>query len=106
MTITTGFKPSELLQNYTDWCNFVKTLNMSDELRAWYIAWDHWDFACSPMEDKDRQQRRYGHYLGWFAHITTINKERELIQEEAKDTVKKFGVSHYDGKFYTLIRKY
>ena len=62
------FKPSELLLSYPD---FKKLSREREEKlhpkdKAWLYAWRFHDLAVSPMDDKERSQIRYGHYIGWF----------------------------------------
>ena len=40
--------------------------NLSKDDRLWLNRWDSWDMACSPMDDSERRQIRYGHFLCWF----------------------------------------
>jgi hypothetical protein len=63
-----GFAPDELQLGYTAWTRLSESRrkHLSAGVRAWLGAWNLWDLACSPMDDKERRLIRYGHYLGWW----------------------------------------
>lgn len=61
------FKPSELLLSYSEFKE-LSDVPCSSDLQEWLNAWNAWDFACSPLNDSERKQIRYGYYLGWWAH--------------------------------------
>lgn len=64
----TGFTPDELTLGYTEWSRLAKERrrNLAPEVLQWLGEWELWDLACSPMDDNNRRQIRYGHYLGWW----------------------------------------
>ena len=61
-----GFRPSELKLDYTEWVDLVSNRELASDLKKWLYCWKAWDLACSPMDDDERRIVRYGHYLGWF----------------------------------------
>ncbi|MCC6506369.1 MAG: hypothetical protein IT475_13095 [Aquimonas sp.] len=64
----TGFTPDELTLGYTEWKQLEneRRKHLAPNVRQWLGQWNLWDLACSPMDDNERRQIRYGHYLGWW----------------------------------------
>lgn len=64
----TGFTQDELMLNYTAWSKLAKERrnHLAPNVRKWLSKWEIWDLYCSPMDDNDRRNIRFGHYLCWF----------------------------------------
>ncbi len=69
MSDPTGFNGDELQLPYTQWKALIEARrkSLSPVVRRWLGEWTAWDLACSPMDDANRRQIRYGHYLGWIS---------------------------------------
>ncbi len=66
--------PSVLKSNYNKFRLHCLRETLTPEEQKWLKAWEMWDLACSPMDDKQRSLIRYGYYLGW-THATDYNHE-------------------------------
>lgn len=63
-----GFTPDELRLGYTQWAALseARRPHLAPSVQAWLATWTLWDLAHSPMDDAERRQIRYGHFLGWW----------------------------------------
>jgi len=66
----TRFSPSELKSSYNKFEEIIKGKfdSLDDETKEWLSEWRRYDLAISPIDDNERKNLRYGHYVGWFSH--------------------------------------
>jgi hypothetical protein len=67
-SVCSSIMPEDILLPYYHWVDLVKRKrgDLPPEEIEWLCRWEMWDLANSPMDDGDRRNIRYGHYLGWF----------------------------------------
>lgn len=82
-----GFTPDELLLGYVDWKALSESRrgHLLPDVRAWLNAWKMWDLACSPMDDAERRQIRYGHYLGWWERSQHNQRHADALPHRSQN---------------------
>lgn len=79
-----SFRSSELILPSHEFRQIAqeKRKFLSSEDIEWLNAWESWDLACSPMDDKERRFIRYGHFLGWIDAINKQERKRQLHERK------------------------